>query len=151
ARGVEDTLLVLDAISGPDPGDVASVPCHLDFDATAAVRGLRVGYLPKWMSEAPATEVDRAALETIRRLGLVPVEVSLPDWPYGSLNTILFAEAPAAFQHLTLSGGLSKLKMQGPDARPHLFRPSRLPSAGGLVRADRFPRVGAGQVGRHLP
>ena len=32
-RGVEDTMLVLHAISGPDPGDLASVPSHLDFDA----------------------------------------------------------------------------------------------------------------------
>ena len=34
-RGVEDTMLVLAAISGPDPGDLSSVPSHLDFDATA--------------------------------------------------------------------------------------------------------------------
>src|SRR5262249_1421891 len=92
-RGVEDALLVLDAISGPDPGDVASVPCQLDFDAPSPVQGLRVGYFKGWMAEPPATDVDRAALETVRRLGMVPVEVQLPDWPYGSLNAILFAEA----------------------------------------------------------
>ena len=148
ARGVEDTLLVLDAISGPDPGDVASVPCHLDFDATAAVRGLRVGYLPKWMSEAPATEVDRAALETIRRLGLVPVEVSLPDWPYGSLNTILFAEAAAAFEELTLSRGLDQLKMQVSDAWPNVFRQSRFISAVDFVQADRLRRKVAQEMAR---
>src|SRR6201998_62231 len=38
-RGVEDALLVLQAISGPDAGDLASVPCRLDFDATAPVSG----------------------------------------------------------------------------------------------------------------
>ena len=32
-----------------------------------------------------------------------PVEVSIPDWPYDSLNLILFAEAAAAFEELTLS------------------------------------------------
>ena len=32
-RGVEDAMLVLQAISGPDAGDVASVPSRLDFDA----------------------------------------------------------------------------------------------------------------------
>ena len=74
-RGVEDALLVLHAISGPDPGDLASVPSHLDFDATASVKGLRVGYLPEWMKEPPATEVDRAAIETVKKLGMVPVEV----------------------------------------------------------------------------
>ena len=30
-------MLVLQAISGPDPGDVSSAPCHLEFDATAPV------------------------------------------------------------------------------------------------------------------
>jgi Asp-tRNA(Asn)/Glu-tRNA(Gln) amidotransferase A subunit family amidase len=148
ARGVEDTLLVLDAISGPDPGDVASVPCHLDFDATAAVRGLRVGYLPKWMNEAPATEVDRAALEAVRKLGMVPVEVQLPDWPYGSLNTILFAEAAAAFEELTLSRGLDQLKMQVPDAWPNVFRQSRFLSAVDFVQADRLRRRVAQEMAR---
>ena len=105
-RGVEDAMLVLQAISGPDAGDVSSVPSQLDFDATAPCEGLRVGYFPKWMKEAPATDVDRAALETVRKLGMSPVEVSLPDWPYGFARcSILFAEAAAAFEELTLSGG----------------------------------------------
>src|SRR5207248_9735515 len=34
ARGVEDTLLVLQAISGQDNADVYTVPSELDFDAT---------------------------------------------------------------------------------------------------------------------
>ena len=46
ARSVEDALLVLQAISGPDPGDVSSVPSRLDFDSAAPVKGLRVGYFP---------------------------------------------------------------------------------------------------------
>src|SRR5260370_4040919 len=90
-RTVEDALLVLQAISGPDPGDVSSVPSHLDFDSNASIKGLRVGYFPAWMKEDPATQVDRAALATLPKLGLVPVEVSLPNWPYDSLNLILFA------------------------------------------------------------
>src|SRR5205823_8537761 len=54
-RTVEDAMLVLRAISGPDGGDVASVPSQLDFDAAAPVEGLRVGYFPGWMKENPAT------------------------------------------------------------------------------------------------
>src|SRR3984893_11199909 len=46
-RGVEDSLLVLKAISGADAGDVSSVPSHLAFDANASVKGLRVGYFPR--------------------------------------------------------------------------------------------------------
>jgi len=148
ARGVEDTLFVLEAISGPDAGDVGSVPSRLDFDATAGVQGLRVGYFPKWMAEAPATNVDRAALETVRRLGMVPVEVALPDWPYGSLNTILFAEAAAAFEELTLSRGVDQLKMQVPDGWPNTFRQARFLSAVDFVQADRFRRLVAIEMAR---
>jgi Asp-tRNA(Asn)/Glu-tRNA(Gln) amidotransferase A subunit family amidase len=52
-RSVEDAMLVLQAITGPDPGDASSVPSHLDFDATAPVAGLKVGYIAQWMKRAP--------------------------------------------------------------------------------------------------
>jgi Asp-tRNA(Asn)/Glu-tRNA(Gln) amidotransferase A subunit family amidase len=147
-RGVEDALLVLHAISGPDPGDLASVPSHLDFDANASVKGLRVGYFPAWMKDPPATEVDRAALDTIKKLGMVPVEVAIPNWPYDSLNLILFAEGAAAFEELTLSGGLSELKAQVPDAWPNLFRQARFLSAVDFVQADRMRRKVAQEMAR---
>jgi len=147
-RGVEDGLLVLQAISAQDPGDSASVPSHLDFDAAAPVAGLRMGYIPAWMKEVPATDVDRAALETARKLGMVPVEVSLPDWPYDSLQLILFAEGAAAFEDLTLSGGLTQLKAQVSDAWPNLFRQARFLSAVDFVQADRFRRAVAQEMAR---
>jgi Asp-tRNA(Asn)/Glu-tRNA(Gln) amidotransferase A subunit family amidase len=148
ARSVEDTMLVLQAISGPDAGDLASVPSHLDFDATASVRDLRVGYFPAWMNEAPATEVDRAALENLQKLGLRPIQVSIPDWPYSGLNAILFAESAAAFEELTLSRQIDSLKMQTPDSWPNTFRQSRFISAVDFVQADRFRRAVALQMQR---
>ena len=148
ARYVEDTMLVLQAISGPDAGDVASVPSHLDYDAFATVKGLRVGYFPKWMNENPATAVDRAAVETVKNLGMVAVEVSIPNWPYNSLNLILFAEGAAAFEELALSGGLNQLKAQVPDAWPNLFRQARFLSAVDFVQADRLRRQVAQEMER---
>jgi Asp-tRNA(Asn)/Glu-tRNA(Gln) amidotransferase A subunit family amidase len=147
-RTVEDALLVLQAVTGPDPGDVSSVPSHLDFDAGASIKGLRVGYFPAWMKESPATDVDRAGLETLPKLGLVPVEVSLPDWPYNSLNLILFAEGAAAFEELTLSNGVDQLKVQTPDAWPNLFRQARFLSAVDFVQADRLRRKVAQEMAR---
>ena len=147
-RHVEDAILVLRAISGPDPGDVASVPSRLDYDASASVRSLRVGFFPRWMNENPATAVDRDALETIKKLGMVPVEVSIPNWPYNSLNLILFAEGAAAFEELTLSGGLNELKAQVPDAWPNLFREARFLSAVDFVQADRLRRQMAEEMAR---
>jgi Asp-tRNA(Asn)/Glu-tRNA(Gln) amidotransferase A subunit family amidase len=139
-RGVEDALLVLAAITGPDPGDLYSIPSKLDFEADAPVKGLKVGYIPAWLNESPATEVDRAAIDTLRKLGMTPVEVSLPDWPYSSLNTVLFAEGAASFEELTLSGKIDQLKMQVPDAWPNTFRQSWFLSAVDFVQADRMRR-----------
>jgi len=147
-RRVEDAILVLHAISGPDAGDVASVPSKLDFDAGASVRGLRVGYFPGWMKNLPATDVDRAALEHVKKVGMVPVEVSIPDWPYDSLQLILFAEAAAAFEELTLNHGVDQLKVQVPDAWPNIFRQSRFLSAVDFVQADRFRRKVAQEMAR---
>ncbi len=147
-RSVEDTLLVLNAISGPDPGDLESVPSGLSFDANDKVTGLKVGYFPKWMQEAPATDVDRAALKAVEQAGMKLVEVSLPDWPYDSLNLMLFAEAAASFEQLTLSGQDKELKMQVSDAWPNLFRQARLLSAVDFVQADRFRRMVAQEMAK---
>lgn len=147
-RSVEDTMLVLHAIAGPDPGDLGSVRANFSFDAQANVNGLRVGYFSAWMNEPPATDVDRHALQQIEPLGLRPVKVSLPDWPYDNLNAILFAEAAAAFEELTLSHKVDQLKAQTPDAWPNTFRQSRFISAVDYVQADRMRRMVAEQMNK---
>jgi Asp-tRNA(Asn)/Glu-tRNA(Gln) amidotransferase A subunit family amidase len=147
-RAVEDAALVLREISGPDPGDLSSVPCKLDFNVHERVAGLRVGYFPHWMKEKPATEVDRAALDTVKKLGMNLHEVSIPDWPYNSLQLILFAEGAAAFEEFTLNRKMNQLKAQVPDAWPNLFRQARFLSAVDFVQADRFRRKVAEEMAR---
>jgi Asp-tRNA(Asn)/Glu-tRNA(Gln) amidotransferase A subunit family amidase len=147
-RSVEDAALVLHAISGPDAGDLSSVPSKLDFDAGTPTKNLRVGYFPKWMQENPATDVDRAALDTVKKFDMKTVEVSLPDWPYGSLQLILFAEGAAAFEELVLSHGVDQLKAQVPDAWPNLLRQARFLSAVDFVQADRLRRKVAEEMAR---
>lgn len=139
-RCVEDALLVLQCISGPDPGDISSVPSGLDFDANGSVEGLRVGYVPAWLEASSATDVDRAALAAVSSVGMTPVPVSLPDWPYHSLDLILFAEAAAGFETLTLSHAIDQLSVQTDDGWPNLARQARFLSAVDLVQTDRFRR-----------
>jgi Asp-tRNA(Asn)/Glu-tRNA(Gln) amidotransferase A subunit family amidase len=151
ARSVEDTMLVLRVISGPDRdapggGDLACVPSHLDYNAALPVKGIRVGYIPAWLAEPPATDVDRAALDEVKKLGMEPVPIALPNWPYDSLDLILFAEAAAAFEELTLSHGVDQLKAQVPDAWPNIFRQARFLSAVDFVQADRLRRKVAEQM-----
>ncbi len=148
ARSVEDTMLVLNSITGPDNKDVACVPSKLDFDAQAPIKNLKVGYFPQWMKESPATDVDRAALAAISTLGMTPIEVTLPDWPYDNLDLILFAEAAAAFEEITLNHHVDQLKAQVPDAWPNTFRQSHFLSAVDFVQADRLRRMVAQEMAR---
>jgi Asp-tRNA(Asn)/Glu-tRNA(Gln) amidotransferase A subunit family amidase len=147
-RTVEDAMLVLRAVSGPDAGDPSSAPGRLDFDATAPVAGLKVGYIAKWMKESPATDVDRAAMETMKKLKMELKEVTIPDWPYSSLMPILFAEGAASFEELALNNQLGSLKAQVKDAWPNLFRQARFLSAVDFVQADRFRRKVALEMAR---
>jgi len=147
-RSVEDAMLVLRAISGRDAGDASSVAWPLDFDATTPVAGLRVGYIAQWLNERPATDVDRAAMETIKQLKMELKEVTLPDWPYSSLMPILFAESAASFEELAFNNQLGLLKMQVKDAWPNLFRQARFLSAVDFVQADRLRRKVALEMAR---
>ena len=147
-RSVEDAMLVLHAINGPDMGDPSSVSSKLDFDTSRSVAGLKVGYIPQWMKEAPATDVDRAAMETMKKLKMELKEVALPDWPYSSLMPILFAEGAASFEELALNNQLGSLKVQVKDAWPNLFREARFLSAVDFVQADRLRRKVAMEMAR---
>src|SRR5262249_4368306 len=131
-----------------DAGDASGAPSRLNFNAMTPVAGLKVGYIAQWMKEAPATDVDRAAMETMRKLRMELKEVTLPDWPYSSLMPILFAEGAASFEELTLTNELGALKMQVRDAWPNLFRQARFLSAVDFVQADRFRRKVAQEMAR---
>jgi Asp-tRNA(Asn)/Glu-tRNA(Gln) amidotransferase A subunit family amidase len=124
------------------------VPSRLAFDVNSPVTGLKVGYVSQWMKESPATDVDRAAMETMKKLGMELKEVTLPDWPYSSLMPILFAEGAASFEDLALNNQLGLLKVQVKDAWPNLFRESRFLSAVDFVQADRLRRKVALEMAR---
>ncbi len=136
-RGVEDTALVLEALNGADPSDLCSIGAPLAYDANTDLSGLKLGYLPEAFGEG-ATEVDHAALAAAKELGVEVVEVSLPDLPYGALMNVVYAEAAAAFEHLTLSGLDDTLTWQDDGAWPNTFRKARFLSAVDHVQLDRL-------------
>ena len=136
-RSVADTAMVLAALNGFDRDDRSSIGAPFNFDATASLAGLRLGYLPDAFGEG-ATPVDHAALEAARGLGIEVVAVSLPDLPYGALMNILYAEAAAAFEDLTLSNVDDTLTWQDDGAWPNTFRKARFLSAVDHVQLDRL-------------
>ena len=137
-RSVEDCALVLAAINGPDPSDRGSIGMPFNFDAAQGIDRLRLGFLPATFEDESATDVDRAALEAARRLGVEVVELSLPDLPYNTLVSSLFAEAAAAFEELTLTDRDDELVWQDKGAWPNSFRKARFLSAVDHVQLDRL-------------
>ena len=136
-RSVEDTAIVLAALNGADPADRSTIAAPFVFDAGADYSGLTVGYLPEAFGEG-ATAVDHAALDAMRKLRVRVVEATLPDLPYGALMNILFAEAAASFEDLTLSNQDDTLTWQDAAAWPNAMRKARFLSAVDHVQLDRL-------------
>ncbi len=136
-RGVEDTALVLDALNRADTDDLGSITAPFNYDAQRDISGLTLGYLPEAFGDG-ATDVDHAALTAAKELGVNVVETSLPDLPYDALMNIVYAEAAAAFEQLTLSDLDDTLTWQDPSAWPNIFRKARFLSAVDHVQLDRL-------------
>jgi Asp-tRNA(Asn)/Glu-tRNA(Gln) amidotransferase A subunit family amidase len=135
-RAVDDTALVLSAINGFDPNDDGSIDAPFGWDATRPAAGLRVGYIAADFADP----LDAASLGAVRALGATPIPLTLPDLPYDALRHLLFAEAAAAFEELTLEDTDDLLTRQDPGAWPNSFRKARFLSAVDHIQIDRLRR-----------
>lgn len=139
-RCVEDTALVLSQINGFDIGDPDSRNVPFSFDAAIPVKGLRIGYMPRWFTEESATDIDKTALEALKNTGVELIEIEIPDLPYTSLEILFKVEAASAFEELTLTDRDDELLWQEPEAWPNIFRMSRFIPAVEYVQIQRFRR-----------
>ena len=149
-RTAEDCALVFNAIYGPDGRDQTVMDAPFAWAPRVDLAALRVGFVSDEFQrppfgqlfgrpEAAARElaVQRTALDGLRQAGLVLEPIQLPAFPAEALRVILNAEAAAAFDDLTRSGGIDQLTEQGPDAWPNVFRASRFIPAVEYIRAQR--------------
>jgi Asp-tRNA(Asn)/Glu-tRNA(Gln) amidotransferase A subunit family amidase len=138
-RTVEDCALVLQAIHGSDGKDLSVVDAPLDWQPQLGLTGLRIGFLEA--DFARATGESKAmydqALADLRAAGAKLESVKLPDFQAQPLRVILEAEAAAAFDDLTRSGGVNQLRGQSANDWPNSFRTSRLIPAVEYIRAQR--------------
>ena len=138
ARSVEDCALVFNAIHGADGRDPTARTAPFNWDSERPLSDLRVGYFGRGFEAERATGHDRAALETLRSLGVEPVPIDLPsDYPLDALRIILLAEAAAAFDELTLSGRDDLLVRQTPGSWPNSFRVAQMIPAVKYIQANR--------------
>jgi len=138
-RSVEDTALVLDSIRGIDALDPFQIDAPFGWDSARGVAGLRLGYIEADFADGHA--MDRAALQAAAELGVTLVPLTRPDLPFDALMSVLFAEAAASFEDLTLSDRDDALTWQSEEAWPNAFRKARFLSAVDHVQLDRFRRM----------
>lgn len=138
ARSVEDCALVFDAVHGADGRDPTARTTPFNWDSERPLSDVRVGYFRRGFEARGATDHDRAALETLRSLGIEPAPIDLPsDFPLAALRIILSAEAAAAFDELTLSGQDDFLVRQTAGSWPNSFRTARMIPAVEYIQANR--------------
>jgi Asp-tRNA(Asn)/Glu-tRNA(Gln) amidotransferase A subunit family amidase len=154
-RSAEDCALVFDAIRGPDGRDNTVLDVPFNWDAEADLAGLRVGYLRSSFDE-DAVEEDpqnpqraarerqtvannRAALDTLRGLGVALAPFDLPDVPTAAIGFIVGTEAAAGFDVATVNGELDSMRAAPEESRwPDSFRASRFVPAIDYLQANRL-------------
>jgi Asp-tRNA(Asn)/Glu-tRNA(Gln) amidotransferase A subunit family amidase len=141
-RYVEDTGIVLAAINGHDASDPSSLPIPYEFDATAGVEGMKLGFVPELFETAEVNDVERASLEAARSLGVKMVELELAiSQPVDVLaRTIMYSEGAAAFDELVLSGRDREFVQQGRGSWPIALRTWRFIPAVEYIQAQRIRR-----------
>lgn len=139
ARSALDCALVFESIRGADTRDTSTIDAPFPFSPENEIRSLRVGYLKEaFESDYAGRETDAAALNVLRRLGIDLIPIALPDdLPVGAMLTTLGVEAAAAFDELTLNGGVDQMVRQGQGTWPHEFRLNRFVPAVEYVQASR--------------
>lgn len=141
ARNAEDCALIFAAIHGDDPADPTSVHEAFSWSASASARldGQRIGYIgSQFQIRNEWSDSNQAALETLRSLGAELVAIELPDAPLQTLRLILTVEAAAAFDGLTLSGGVDDLIAPRPSNWADTLRAARYVPAVEYVQANRI-------------
>jgi Asp-tRNA(Asn)/Glu-tRNA(Gln) amidotransferase A subunit family amidase len=119
---------------------VLDVP--FNWDASADVAKLRVGYLRTAFEGAPPDQTRRnneEALRVIRSLGATVVPFDLPDVPIEAIDFIRYAETAAAFDDVTRAGVLTEVE-RGPEdsRRPDEIRSAYFIPAVEFIQANRF-------------
>ena len=138
-RSAEDCALVLHAMYGPDGKDLTVRDIPLEWNPALPLANLRIGVVQSEFDRAqpPVKDIYAKALDSLRKAGCNLQPVDLPDMGARPLRLILDAEAAAAFDDLTRSGGVNQLKGQSANDWPNSFRSARVIPAVEYIRAQR--------------
>ncbi len=138
-RSVEDCALVLDAVHGPDDKDRSVRDLPFQWDASAPLGGIRVGYYRSAFEADHSTKpFDDEALSVLGELDIALTPIEFPDeFPIEAIGFLSKAEEAAAFDQLTRSDRDDLLTRQDANAWPNLFREGQLIPAVQYIQANR--------------
>ena len=142
-RSVEDCAIVFDAIYGPDERDLAVVDKPFNYDGTASIEGIRVGYIASAFErdvddeERTAKRNDLEALEMLMELGVDPVVIELPEHAEMDALQMLLVDEAAAFDELVHNGNIGLFRQDIDEPEDMLMRIARLHPAVEYVQMNR--------------
>ncbi|MDH4108777.1 MAG: amidase [Gammaproteobacteria bacterium] len=137
-RSAEDCAVVFDAIHGPDNQDLAVVDRPFNYDGSARLPALRVGYLDEaFDSSDPERANDRATLDALRELGCELAPVRLPAHAVMDELQMLLVDEAAAFDELLASGDIRYFNQDLDDPEDMLMRIARLVPAVEYLQINR--------------
>ncbi len=143
ARSAEDLAIVFDAIRGTDGTDPDLKKAGFSYCPDIDLSNLTVGYIADlFEKEYTGKDLDSNVLADLQAMGvnLIPVEWQF-HLPVNALRVILYAEAAAAFDDLTVSGRDSLLVNQSIHAWPNFFRAARFIPAVEYINANRVRQL----------
>jgi len=139
ARTAFDCALVFDVIRGEDGKDLAVKNAPFNYSGKADLSKLKIGYLKSHFDrDRKQKDIDNKTLEVLRSLGAELIPVEMPgNMPFPAMQSILTAEAAAAFDALTRSNKDDLLVRQTANAWPNSFRRGHFVSAVDYINANR--------------
>jgi len=140
ARNVEDCAIVFNTIMGPDGKDLSVIPAPFNYSSPTSsnLKGVRIGVIKsEFLRRNANTANDSLTLLKLTELGAELIPIELPVLPYAEMAIVLYAEAGAAFDELTLTNREDLMVLQGKSARPNALRASRFIPAVEYIQANR--------------
>ncbi len=140
---IDDTLTVLEAISGKDPHDATSMNIPVSSlrptaeETTQGVKGLRIGIPKEYFVKGLDKEVEtavRAACSELEKQGAMLVEISLPHTHHAVATYYILAPAEASSNLARFDGVRYGHRATGTDGVVDLYQKTRAQGFGREVK-----------------
>jgi len=139
-KTVEDTALILNAISGPDPKDSTCVNIPVpDYTLRLKddIKGLKIGIPKEYFVDGMDKEVEdasRKAISAMEGLGAEIIEISLPHTEYAVLTYYIIAPSEASSNLARYDGVKYGYRTEGAESLRDMYFKTRAEGFGDEVK-----------------